>query len=196
MFAAQTKLSVMKKSVKLIAGVVLLGLFPVFQSCEAEAIQDAIGPNEANLSIERNSLIGKWNLSVLKADKAVDLNEDGTASFDLLQETSCFDSMSISFNEDGTLETVNSRLDFNGAEPVECSSERKDIGSWEVEGDILVFTIAINGTEYTHRKQIEQTSNSFAFEVEKWESEQYVDDPGDTAVSGLSIISVTYSRVE
>ncbi|MFD1094278.1 DUF5004 domain-containing protein [Salegentibacter chungangensis] len=186
-------------SIKALAGL-LLGA-SILTSCEPEsAMIQQESPEVGNFtaSIDRNSLVGEWKVSTMEADTLVDLNGDGTGNYNLLLETACFDNMGVVFNDDGTLSTTNSKLDFragpNGDE-FACTADRTDTGIWRVEGDELVMDLNIDGNIYTNRKQITQTETTFGFEVTKFESQQYVDDPGDTHASHIRILALEYTKV-
>lgn len=178
----------------------LIGITILFQSCEPETMSLNEEPlTTVNATIERSSLVGHWDLSVMKADTEVDLNGDGVGNTNLLEETDCFNTMDVTFNDDGTMTTTNSRLDFRAGENNDefaCLSDRQDVGTWNVEGEELVLVMEINGELYEDRKLIVQEENTFSFDIEKWESEQYVTDPGDTHVSGITILSLSYTKVE
>lgn len=151
----------------------------------------------SNATITSNDLIGHWELSRMVSDTAVNLNQDGSYSTNLLDETSCFNNMSITFNSDATFITNNATMTFeagsNGDE-FACISDRIDTGTWKVENDNLVLTMEINGSTYTHTKAIDMTSNTFTFDVTKIESDQYVNDPGNTQASEIRILELEYTK--
>lgn len=148
-------------------------------------------------AITTNDLLGHWNLSGMVADVAVDLDDDKTSSTNLLDETDCFDTMSITFHEDGKFDASNSQMTFeSGASNNEfsCLSGRSDSGEWEIIDNELVLTMEINAKTYIHRKPINLESNKFSFDVSKIESEQYVNDPGNTQASPITILELEYTK--
>lgn len=170
-------------------------------SCGGEDLDDLAAENygstDLTASFNEEELVGHWVLSSMTADQEVDLNGDGIASQNLLQETSCFDDMSISFFEDGSFSTVNARLNLGSGDTAGefgCSGSKEYQGTWEVDGDYLVLNMNVNGNSYTERKFVEYTAGLFSFAISKLESDAYVDDPGDTVASGLQIVELEYSR--
>ncbi|QED38808.1 DUF5004 domain-containing protein [Antarcticibacterium arcticum] len=186
---------------KFIKNSILLSLTALlFSACSGEDFddKDAEALDQKMLTyIETADLVGHWDLSVLRSNIAVDLNADGTSNTNLLEETTCFDVMNIDLKDDMTFTSVNSRMDFAAGETNDafaCMAPRTDVGTWDVQGDTLTLNVNIAGSIYTHTKKLTMGTNTFSFDVEKWESEQYVKDPGNTVVSGITIMSQTYTR--
>ncbi|WP_165499014.1 DUF5004 domain-containing protein [Gramella sp. KN1008] len=153
----------------------------------------------SNATISSNDLIGHWELSRMVADTAVNLNQDANYSTNLLDETSCFNNMSITFYSDATFTTNNATMTFEAGgngDQFACIADRIDTGTWKVENDNLILTMDINGSTYTHTKAIDMTSNTFTFDVTKIESDQYVNDPGDTQASEIRILELEYTKAE
>lgn len=151
----------------------------------------------SNATITSNDLIGHWNLSRMVADTAVNLNDDGVSNINLLEETSCFNNMSITFSSDGTFITNNATMTFEAGgqgDEFSCITDRMDSGTWEVTENNLVLTMIIDGYTYTHSKAINMTTGTFAFDVTKIESDQYVDDPGNTQASEIRILELEYTK--
>lgn len=183
-----------------LAGLLMLVSLLVACEPESQSIQeDSLKASNLTTSIDKNSLIGDWKVTSMEADTLVDLNGDGNWNTNILAETDCFQNMGVVFNADGTTSTTNAKLDFTlGASGDEfgCTAERTDYGTWDVENDELVMNLDIDGMTYTDRKKITQTENTFSMEVTKFESDQYVNDPGDTQASKIRILSVEYTKIQ
>lgn len=173
-------------------------------SCGGEDLDDAANSSFSDpivtANIEYTQLIGKWDLFKMQTDTPVDLNNDGTGSLNLLNETSCFDVMSITFNEDMTFSSVNARMDFAAGDSntdFACMGTGRgpDTGTWEISGDILTLTVIIDGESFTNTKSLIFDGSTFLFEVSEFESQQYVSDPGGTAISDVTIVYLGYERV-
>lgn len=181
---------------------VLLMMLGLLTACEPESVsvqEDSLKASNLTTTIDKNSLIGEWKVTTMEADTLVDLNGDGNWNTNILAETDCFQNMGVIFNTDGTTSTTNAKLDFTlGANGDEfgCTAERTDYGTWDVENDELVMNLDIDGMIYTERKQINQTETTFSMEVTKFESDQYVNDPGDTQASDIRILSVEYTKIK
>lgn len=159
--------------------------------------EENVSDQFSDATIQPRSLYGNWELSVMRTDVGIDLNGDGTANTNLLLETDCYSNMRIQFFEDGTFFTENAQMDFAagaGDNTFECLDGRQDKGNWEIKRDLLILNIKIDGEIYTDAKVIKLTGNRFTFEVTKAESNMYVNDPGNTMVSGIQILEVEYTR--
>jgi len=70
----------------------LLAIALVFAACSSD---DDSNDTTANLE-------GTWKLTAFNTENAYDLNEDGTTSTSVMDETSCYQNETITFNADGT----------------------------------------------------------------------------------------------
>ena len=149
------------------------------------------------MAVTTNDMIGHWELSGMIADTEINLNNDSIYSKNLLDETDCFNTMSITFNEDGTFTSNNAQMTFEAGSSkneFSCLSDRMDSGNWEVRNDSLILTMEINASSYTHKKLINLETNKFSLDVNKIESNQYVNDPGNTQASQIRILEVEYTK--
>jgi hypothetical protein len=184
---------------------VAFGLMLIIVSCEPN--QDHVADTQitatnAMASITPEDLEGEWRLSAMNTDTVVDLNNDGVFNSNILLETDCFQDMGVSFSENGAMLTTNSKLDFKAGEnnkDFKCLSGRTDTGSWDVENvnndERLVITMTIDGTTRTHSRILDRTTNSFAFEINKLESQQYYGNPDATDAEDVTVLSLEYTRV-
>ena len=180
---------------------ICLSLFSLLlTSCTKDEIAtDAKVLEVSNATITFNDLIGSWELSQMISDTAVNLNNDAVSNTNLLSETSCFNNMSITFNSDGTFTSNNATMTFESGTSTDkfaCISDRIDTGAWKVDDNNLILSTEIDGYTYTHFKKLSLTINTFAFDVTKIESDQYVDDPGNTQASEIRILELEYTKVE
>lgn len=190
--------SAMKKFIK--NSILLFCTAVLVSSCAGEDLDDKDGEllnAKMLVYIDSQDLIGTWKLTVMQANSPVDLNDDGVTNANLLQESWCFNDMNIDLRADGSFSSINARMDFQAGETNDkflCMTPRTDIGKWSVEGDELILEVNIEGTVYIRRKEITMKDNTFSFDVTKLESEQYVKDPGNTVVSGITVMYLTYTK--
>ena len=181
---------------KAVAGVLLLAMGLIGCSKEEVSKTSELRISDAT-AISSSDMVGYWELSGMMADTLVDLDDDNISSKNLLDETDCFNTMSITFNEDGTFTSNNAQMTFEAGasnNQFSCLSDRMDSGDWEVRNDSLILTMQINSATYTHRKLINLETDKFSFDVNKIESNQYVNDPGDTQASPIRILELEYTR--
>lgn len=172
-------------------------------SCGGEDLDDKTNSSFSGpivtANIEYTQLVGKWDLIEMRTETLVDLNNDNIGSLNLLSETSCFDEMSITFYEDMTFSSVNARMDFAAGDSntdFACigTGRGPDTGTWEISGDILTLTVIIDGQSFTNTKQLTFSPTQFRFDVSELESQQYVSDPGGTAISDVTIVYLGYEK--
>lgn len=169
-------------------------------SCSGESLDDTVSEIQGEtitVNFTYIDLIGIWNLSNMHTDVAVDLNNDGVKKTNLKEETTCFDPMAITFNGDMTFSSINSRMDFaaDGANTFECMGGRTDSGTWSLDGNVLTLNGVINGSFYTHKKELTFENNTFKFNITELESQQYVKDPGNTLISDVTIVYLEYTKI-
>jgi len=183
----------------------LIGLVLILGSCEPNedhVAETEISTLNATANITPEDLEGEWKLSAMETDTVVNLNNDQESNSNILLETDCFATMGVTFNENGSMTTTNSKLDFKAGasnDDFKCLSGRTDSGSWDVENindkEYLVITMTIDGETRTHRRELDRTTNTFAFDISKFESEQYYGNPDGTDVEEVTVLSLEYTRV-
>jgi len=101
---------------------------------------DATSNNEA-------SIVGSYILTELNVSQAIDLDDDGVASADILDEAPCFDG-SLVFSSAGTFTSNTDELniigtvdsDGNEVTFVECFGPFQEMGTYSIEGNVITFT--------------------------------------------------------
>lgn len=171
--------------------------------CSTEAINEENSALNATATvfegqdIQQNQLIGTWNIFSMTADVAVDLNNDGSSSTDLLAETTCFDPMYFDFNAEGVVETEQGRISVL-ENMVECDGTGIYTAAYEVAGNELTVTAEINGESYPIKKTIGLSNDAngeyLHVAIEEYEVEQIVSDPGNTIASDIKRIEIVYKK--
>ncbi|TRO64290.1 DUF5004 domain-containing protein [Christiangramia sabulilitoris] len=182
---------------KTISLYILLAGIVISCSKEEEDLNDQLKISNAT-AITNNDMYGHWILSGMIADVEIDLDDDMVSSKNLLEETSCFDNMYITFRQDGTFNSNNAQMTFESGtaqDEFSCLADRKDNGAWEVRNDSLILNLQINSTTYIHKKLINLGTDKFSLDVTKIESDQYVTDPGNTQASPIRILELEYTRI-
>ncbi|MBZ9629980.1 lipocalin family protein [Salegentibacter sp. LM13S] len=181
------------------------GMMLILVSCEPNedhVAETDITATNAMATITPADLEGEWRLSAMNTDTVVDLNSDGVFNSNILLETDCFADMGVVFSPGGNMTTTNAKLDFKSGvsnNDFECLSGRTDTGLWDVENqneeERLIITMTIDGDTHTHKRVLERTTNTFAFEIHKLESQQYYGNPDGTDAQDVTVLSLEYTRV-
>jgi hypothetical protein len=163
-------------------------LFLIF-SCESD-------DNTTNFVEPTPTLNGTYVLTSLDADVTVDLNNDSTTSTNLLQESTCFNIMEVTFNNDGSFSATNSKLDFNGGDSgneLTCTI-RTDNGTWSLNANELTLNVSIAGSTITETKEIMLTETSFSFTATEDEIDAYVNDTSESSASVITELFLEYTQ--
>ncbi len=192
-------------------------LAPLFTACSKDNLNSDV--QELNLTgtattqevqILASDLVGTWNMysmtSVAFQDQSavqVDFDQNGQYTFDLLEETECFDPMYFIFNANSGVDTHQSRLFFSEATGMfSCQTTGDYSATYEiVDGNELTITFSIDGQQYVETRTISLFSkdNAEFLKVTLTKSETnaavYVaPDPGNTVASEIQKIEMVYIK--
>lgn len=112
----------------------------VFVSCSSD---DNNGNNNQEVAVQ-----GTWKLTSIQTETAFDLNNDGTATRDLMVETDCYQNETIEFNSGGTGKAISrSYADIELEIIVGTTNEYAYTVECVAEDDIDTFTYTQNGNK-------------------------------------------------
>ncbi len=186
---------------KITKALYLLAISAMLISCGGEDLDDFGEPEfkSSNLTAEITTadLIGRWEIHSMVGDQEVNFNGDDVSSTDMLSETDCFDIMYYDFQENGKVSTAQAKLWFDNEGNFKCYDGEYD-ATYRVSGDTLTVDFQLNGSPMTEKKQISLTSDETGdymhVTLSDWEAATYVNDPGTTNASHLSLIKMTYKK--
>jgi len=152
---------------KLINYSLLLVFTFFFWSCDSD--ENSIRP------LSQNDIQGEWFLSELNASQPVDLNNDDISSVDLTTETTCFEDMSIDFQNDTYLFTY-PKIEFTGEndQNLVCTNALYE-GTYVLENGELTATTTIDGSTSSESVLIELNNNQLKFTVTSTQVNEYLD---------------------
>lgn len=147
--------------------------------------------------IQPTQLVGTWKIESMISDVAVDLNSDGTASVDILEESTCFDNLFFNFNEEGGIAAHQAKLNFVDGE-MQCNSEGDYTATYTVSGNELSVSFQSGDSMITFTKTIglsnDATGEYLHVAIEDYEVDELVQDPGNTSVSDIQRIEMIYKK--
>lgn len=188
---------------KFTKALLLVALSGLLFSCGGEDLDDIGEPefksSDLTTEITTADLIGRWEIHSMVGDQEVNFNGDGVSSTDMLSETTCFDIMYYDFQENGNVRTGQAKLWFDNEGDFTCFYGEYD-ATYSVSGDILTVDFLLNGSPMTEEKQISLTSDEkgdfLHVTLSDWEAATYVNDPGTTNASHLTLIEMVYKKVQ
>lgn len=187
---------------KIIPNSILFLFFALFLiSCSGEDIGN-IGSEDYNAKmldvfIYDSELVGEWEVDAMITDREIDLNADGVSNYDLLMESSCFEKMVYTFKGDKTFTIINPSLELTTRENKDqfnCQNPTTITGKWSIKDDMLTLYYRKNSTEYQEKKHLILLENHFYLEINRNESKEFINDKGNSSVSGLSVVALEFER--
>lgn len=97
-------------------------------------------------------IVGTYLMTAFNISVPQDLNGDGTASVNQMNETTCFDNNTLIINANNTFSSTSKGLDINIDGPVavlECYTDPTITGTWSQSGNNITFTYVDGGQTYT-----------------------------------------------
>ena len=177
-------------------------------ACSADSINeemstlDATAANMTVAEVTVSSLEGTWNMYSMTSSDSVDFDQNDVYTYNLLEETDCFDPMYFDFGTDGTVATKQARLFFNSTGAFTCQDTGDYSATYDVLGNELSVTFTVDGMQYTETKTVSQyTENGEEFlkvtlTKQETNSAVYVaNDPGTTVASEIQQIDMVYKKI-
>lgn len=168
--------------------------------------------NTTTQNITVADLVGTWNMQSMTSvpleeggqATAVDFDQNGNSTYDLLEETDCFDAMYFIFHDTGVVNTRQSRLFFSAETGgFTCLTTGDYTATYTVSGDILTVNFTVNGSNYTETRTIARYSENgkeflrVTLTKEETNAAVYVaKDPGNTVASEIQKIEMVYIRTQ
>lgn len=96
------------------------------------------------------SIAGRYNLTEFNTGAATDFNQDGTASTNQMDESSCYDARRIDFNSDNTFTYDMDYILIDTSTGVAVCADNTVSGTWTATNSVITATYEQeNGTEVT-----------------------------------------------
>jgi hypothetical protein len=102
-----------------------LALSPVVISCSDD--------DDNNNNTDNSQLVGTYRMTAFNAPMAIDFNNDGTSSVNLMDESNCYNDSFLVVNQNGTYTMTSNTVNIDGTTS-SCASEVKT-GSWTRSGN-------------------------------------------------------------
>lgn len=158
--------------------------------------------NAETTEIAVEDLVGTWNMYSMTSSDSVDFDQNGIYTYDLLEETDCFDPMYFIFHADGSLDTRQARLFFSETSGAfTCMDSGDYVATYELSGDQLTVKFEVDGSSYTETKTISlvtEGNNQFLDVIltkEETDAAVYISpDPGNTVASDIQKIDMRYIK--
>ena len=185
---------------------VVTGAFLI--GCTADSITDEMITLNATAStvevqdLTVNDLVGRWNMYTMTSSDSVDFDSNEVYTYDLLEETDCFDPMFFVFDVEGNVDTEQARLFFDGVTgEFTCFTTGNYSATYTISGNELTVNFQVDGIGYTETKTVSRYSDNgeefLQVTLTKAETDAAVyiaDDPGNTVASDIQKIEMVYIK--
>ena len=139
------------KNIKLVASIFLILTAFTFTSCETEPIDSAIDLDDFN---PVTSVSGSYLMTAFNTSIPTDLNNDGIASTNQMNETTCFNNSILVLNQDSTFVISSKGLDIvtDGVnQSLSCFMDPNIVGTWTLSGNTLTIQYTEGGSQYSEQ---------------------------------------------
>jgi hypothetical protein len=107
-------------------------------ACLTAAIFTSCSEDENSLPVDNSGIAGTYRMTSYNIPTAVDYNEDGTTSTNLMTESDCFVDNYIKLNSNHTYARTDNYIDLSTGLPL-CAPYT-ETGVWKRTGDVVTLT--------------------------------------------------------
>ena len=148
----------MKKINKLFAFIALIATFSISSCSEVEPLDPVLsnqieagnGSGNGNAGGGNGSTIaGRYVMTAFNTSVPTDLNSDGNASVNQMNETACFNNNIIEINTNNTFTATSKGIDIDlttTTPVIECFTDPSISGTWSVSNNVISFNYVDGGT--------------------------------------------------
>jgi len=159
----------------------------MFTSCSDDDVATESTNNNA-------AIAGSYVLTSLIADVPVDLNQDMVTDMQLINETTCFDTMALNLDLNGTFTSTVAEVSFDAANVLQCTTN-VETGTYTFANGVLTVTININGGTATESQQVTLTSTTLSFNVDDNDVTQFFTNTAGTPASAITSLDFIYTKI-
>ena len=148
-----------------------------------------------NVILNETDILGTWTINEINSTPAVDLESNGNSDTNVMNQTNCFDGMSLDFDTNGNLTVVSSEITFDAnTDPSFMCSLRTDTGSYIISGNDLTVTIPISGNQETETILVNIQNNTLSFSLTESQVAQFFNVPSGESFSAINELEFVYIK--
>lgn len=141
-----------------------------------------------------NAIAGNYVITSLQANIAVDLDNNGSSSTNILSEATCVQQMNVTFNADGSFTAVVADVSYDANNLLVCTTAT-ETGVYTYVNGMLTITVSVNGGTVSESQAVVLTTTTFSFTFNSARINQAFPDLGTTAAAGITDLDVVYTRI-
>ena len=145
--------------------------------------------------LSTSTIEGSWSLAEINTTPPVDLEDDGNTDANVMNQTDCFNGMSLDFDTNGNLDMVTSAINFDSsASPsFDCSTQTSS-GSYTINQKDLTVTTQISGNEETETLNVDVQNNTLSFTLTESDIADFFSIPGGESFSPITEAEFIYEK--
>ena len=146
-------------------------------------------------TLSSSDIVGSWTLVEINSTPAVDLEGNGNTDPNVMNQTDCFDGMSLDFDNSGNVSVVTSAIDFDSsATPSFNCSLQTNSGSYSIDQNNLTVTAQISGNQETETLNVNVQNNTLSFTVTESDIADYFSVPAGESFSSITELEFVYQK--
>ena len=146
-------------------------------------------------TLSSSDIVGSWTLVEINSTPAVDLEENGNTDVNLMDQTNCFDGMSLDFDNNGNVSVVTSAIDFDSsASPSFTCSLQTNSGSYTIDQNNLTVSAQISGNQETETLNVTVQNNTLSFTVTEGDIADFFSVPAGESFSSITELEFVYQK--
>ena len=148
-----------------------------------------------NQTLSSSDIVGNWSLVEINSTPAVDLEDNGNSDPNVMNQTDCFDGMSLDFDNNGNVTAVSSEIDYDDStSPSFNCSLRTDSGSYTLNNSDLSVTVTLDGSQETETLNVDLQNNTLSFIVTESDVADYFNVPSGQSFSSINELEFVYLK--
>lgn len=146
-------------------------------------------------TLSSSDIVGNWSLVEINSTPAVDLEENGNTDPNVMNQTDCFDGMSLDFDNNGNVSVVTSAINYDSTNsPSFSCSLQTNSGSYSIDQNNLTVTAQISGNQETETLNVDIQNNTLSFIVTESDIADYFNVPPGESFSGITQLEFVYQK--
>ena len=146
-------------------------------------------------TLSNSDIVGNWTLVEINSTPAVDLEGNGNTDPNVMNQTNCFDGMSLDFDNSGNVNVVTSAIDFDSsASPSFTCSLQTNSGNYTIDQNNLTVTAQISGNQETETLNITVQNDTLSFTVTEGDIADFFSVPAGESFSTITELEFVYQK--
>jgi|GEM_PF-2937501 len=146
------------------------------------------------VTLSANAIAGTYVITSLQANVAVDLDNNGSSSTNIMAEAVCVQQMTVNFDAAGIFTAVVADVTYDANNLLVCTIST-ETGTYTYVNGLLTITATVNGGTVSETQAVVLTPTTFSFTLNSARINQAFPGLGTTAAAGITNLDVVYTKI-